>query len=297
MNKHITIYDAMLKKNKSYIFNVNNFKDENDMNEHIKKLREEQRIKNKEFRNNKNQSQIINNDNQIINNDNQPQIINNNMNKQFNNINILNTYDIKLDPNTGNSCVILGSSKRGKSTLMMNIYNKYYGYDKNNICTLFSINSHIGVYKSDKNLLVSDCFNGRSQKYIKLQKYINGKTKNKYNFLNMFDDIIDMKYSKLINQLILTYRNSNISTIMCLQYGYLLSKMNRANVNNIIIFGSNTNESIEDLIKTYLKPYFNKLGYKTFDEQMGLFKYVTNDFGFIYIHPKSDNITFHKLIM
>lgn len=295
MNKHITIYDAELKKNKSLIFNINNFKDEEDMNNHIKQLREDQRIKNKEFRNNKNQPQIINNEQQLINN-NQPQIINN-INSSFKDINILNTFDLYLDQNTGNSGVLLGSSKRGKSTLMMYIYNKYYGNDKDYISTLFSINSHIQVYKSDKNLLVSDCFNGRSQKYIKLQKYINSKCKNKYKFLNMFDDIIDMKYSKIINQLILTYRNSNISSYICLQYGFLLSKMNRANVNNIIIFGSNTNESITDLITTYLKPYFNKLGYKTYDSQMALFKYVTDNFGFIYIHPKTDNITFHKLIL
>lgn len=277
LNKIISLYDAEAKKNKSYILNLNNFADEAALDAHIQQMRADQKQKNKAYR----QRTIDYTDYKMSN--------------LSTVVTIQNDYELILDPGTGNSTVILGSSKRGKSTLLMNIYDRYYSKDKKFISTLFSINAHIPIYKKAKRLLLSDCFNKRSQKYIKLQRYINSKTNNEYEFLNMFDDVIDMKHSKLINQLVLTYRNSHISTIMCLQYGYLLSKMNRANINNVFIFGSNSNESILDLIKTYLKPHFIRLGFKKIDDQVKLFKYVTDNHGFIYIHPVSDTISFHRL--
>lgn len=218
-----------------------------------------------------------------------------NIGNDFNTIPILEDIDLKLDKNTGNSTAILGSGKQGKTTLMMYLYEKYYEPDKDYICTLFSINSHIKAYKKDSKLLRCNTFNDTSQKFIKLEKYINSKTKNKYKYLNMFDDVIDMKYTKLFNEMVLTYRNSNLSTIVCLQYVYLLSKMNRANVNNLIIFGSNSHESVIDLIKTFLKPYFNRMGITKEGPQIEFFKYITKDHGFFYIHNATDNISFHRI--
>lgn len=205
-----------------------------------------------------------------------------------------NSINLLLDQGTGNTTVLFGSSKKGKSTLMMDLYRKLY---KNNkyITSLFATNAHIKVYEEDENLLKCNVFNKQSEKYIKLQKYINSRTQNKYNFVNMFDDVINTKHKGLINDLIMTYRNSNISTMMCLQYGYLLSKMNRANVNNVIIFGSNSNESIEDLINTFLKPYMIKLGYIYLPEQIAFYKYITKDHGFFYINNAKDHISFHRI--
>lgn len=291
MRKNISLYDAEKKKNTTVNLCLEDFESEKAMLEHIELLRTLQKAKNKEYKEAK--QLLVDMPTQIVSLQQYIEPVS----SLFGNIVIENDLKLKLDPKTGNSTCIFGSSKRGKSSLLMHIYNKYYRNDKDFISTLFSINSHISIYGGDNKLLKSNCFNTRSEKYIKLQKYINGKTKNKYKFLDMFDDIIDMKYTKLINQLILTYRNSKISTIMCLQYGYLLNKMNRANVNNVIIFGANSNEAIQDLITTFLKPYFVRLGYKNYDEQIALFKYVTDNYGFFYIHPLSDSISFHRIIL
>ncbi len=211
----------------------------------------------------------------------------------FKGIQIQSDIDLKLDPHTGNSTIIFGSGKRGKTTLMMHLYKKYYENDKDFISTLFSINSHIPLYRTEKKerLLRCGTFDPKAEKYIKLEKHINMKTKNKYKFLNMFDDCIDMKYSRLVNNMILTYRNSNLSTIMCLQYAYLLSKMNRANANNIIIFGANSHEAVIDLIKVFLKPYF----LTNEKDMIEFYKHITDDHGFFYIHNATDQISFHRL--
>jgi hypothetical protein len=239
--------------------------------------------------------------------------------------------DLNLDPQTGNSCVILGSSKRGKSYLMMHLYDKYYSTssglykeewsqikeskeykekpvklqritkkkfycDREYIAVLFSI-SNIPMYQRD-NLIKCNGFNKEAEKLIKLEKVINTRNKemNKYKFINLFDDIIDHKHSKLLENLILTYRNSNISSIICLQYGYLLSKSARANVNNIILFGFNSDESIEVIIKTYLGSHLSRMGIKHLPFQLEFYKAMTADHGFIYIQPVRDQITFHRLV-
>jgi ABC-type ATPase with predicted acetyltransferase domain len=291
--KTICLYDSELKKNKFIGVNKSLFESEEKLNEYISKMKKEQKDKNQITRNNLKKQKYeeftknLNNTLEMI-----PKVIIDSPDKY---IPISSTFKLKLDTKTGNSTAIIGSSKQGKSTLLMKIYDDSYAEDKEFISTLFTINPQIGVYKHHKNLLISDCFNETSEKYIKLEKFINTKTKNKYKFLNMFDDIIDTKYTKLVNELILTYRNSNMSTIISLQYGYLISKMNRANINNIIIFRSNTNEAMQDTINIYLKPYFVKMGFKTFEDQMQIYNYVTNNHGFFYIHPQTDSISFHRL--
>lgn len=294
--KNVTLYDASQKKNIAISLRRSLFESDEKLTEHIRKLQKEQReknrltrldIKRKQFEDfNKKLSEDMKNAATICI---EPEM---SIEKY---VDVSDKFKLKLDKKTGNTCCIIGSSKQGKSTLLMKIYDDEYSDDKKFISTLFTINPQIGLYKHHKNLLLSGCFNAKSEKYIKLQKYINTKTKNEYKFLNMFDDVIDMKHTKLINELILTYRNSNISSIISLQYGYLISKMNRANVNNVIIFKSNSNEAIQDVINVYLKPYLVKMGFKTFEDQMKIYKHVTDNHGFFYIHPASDTITFHRL--
>lgn len=202
-------------------------------------------------------------------------------------------FVLHLDEGTGNTCVIIGSSKMGKSTLLMNLYNTYA--DKKKISTLFAVNDHIKIYK-DKYLLKfpMDLENSSAgmAKYIKLQKRINKASKNKYEFYNFIDDLIDIRFNKIINNSILTLRNSKISTFMCLQYGGLLSKMGRANMNNVILFGLNTDEAIEFVVKVFLKSIFKKMGIV---DMISFYKKCTSDHQFIYYRPADETISFHRL--
>lgn len=206
--------------------------------------------------------------------------------------------NLRLDENSGNTTLILGSSKRGKSTLMMHLYDRYYSsaVDKKSINTLYSGNPQLKIYRNDRNLIVADGFTAEHAKYIQMQKYINTKTKNKYKFCNLFDDIIDQKHSRIINQMVLSYRNSNISLMICLQYMFAFSKANRANVNNTFVFGANNAEDEENLIKHVLKPYFVQLGYKEYNTQVMLFRECTKNYGFFYIDNLKNKISAHRLL-
>lgn len=201
--------------------------------------------------------------------------------------------ELDLDPGTGNTTVLFGSSKQGKTTALMYILKHQYLNDPDNIVTLFCRNEQGHVYNSVK--LKCNTFNKKAQDYILMEKFINSKCDNKYNFVNAIDDIIDVRYSKILNDSILTLRNSNISTLICLQYVRLLSKQARGNVNNVLCFKSNTYENTEEIIKVYLFGHFKRMGLKNLSEMVSFYKKVTDDHGFIYINMRDGSVSYHRL--
>ncbi len=200
---------------------------------------------------------------------------------------------LDLDPDTGNTTVLFGSSKQGKTTTMLEILKKQYIPNPNNIVTLFCRNDHGEIYQDIE--LKCNTFNNKARDYVLLQKFINSKCKNKYNFTNAIDDIINVRYSKILNEMILTLRNSNISTLICLQYVRLLSKQARGNVNNVLCFQSNTDENTEEIIKVYLRNHFKKMGIKKLPDMVILYKEITKNHGFIYVNMRNGNISYHRL--
>lgn len=205
--------------------------------------------------------------------------------------------NVKLDlsKKTGTTMVCYGSSKRGKSTLMIHLWKKYFNC-KDIISTLFSGNPHIKCYReAGTKLLTAYGFSDLHAKYIMMQHYINCKTRNQYQFINLFDDIIDQKRSVIINKLVLTYRNANISMFICLQYIYLLSKQNRANVNHTFIFGMNSLEDIKGVLEICLGSYLTELGIIGIDNQISFFRQATTDHGFFHLDNITGKLTIHRL--
>jgi hypothetical protein len=258
---------------------IANFETPEELNAYIKKLKEENKERNRIIKYEKKRAQI---DNLI--------------NLPLPTINLTESpVDIKLDENTGNTILILGCSKRGKSTLMMHIYDKYYKADRSYISTLFSGNPQLKVYKGDKNLLIGYGFNNDSAKYVQLQQYINVKTNNRYKFLNLFDDVVDSKYNIIIKKSILIYRNSNISSIICLQDAKDLEKKARGSINHTFVFGSNTTENAREVIELILRPYFIEVGVTDRDMMMQLYKKYTANHGFFYIDNINSKLTTGRL--
>jgi hypothetical protein len=204
------------------------------------------------------------------------------------------TLDLHLDEGTGNSTVLLGSSKAGKSTAMMRIFRDYYAGGKQ-ITTLFSSSPQAPVYegaskKMDRLVHVT----GYSPQLIRMAQAINRGTENHYEFCFLLDDIIDQRQDATLAELILTLRNSMLSSVVCLQYVNLLAKMNRGNVNNVLLFRFNTESMIEIAIAEYLKNHFRRMGVPT-DLMVDFYKRLTDDHGFIYVRPATDTISFHRL--
>lgn len=283
--KSVQFYDAEKRFNTGNgnyckTFKINDY-DPGELEDLILELKYKQKEKNLNFKKNKKIKNPIRDPNSHAD----VSCINPEVSKNFN---------IKIDPGTGNTTILIGSSKKGKTTLIMYLYRKYYN-SKKIISFLFAPHVHSKAYKSNNNLLKCSEFNKQCEKLIRLQKYINSKCENKYEFMNILDDTLNIRYNGLLNDMILTYRNSNISSIISLQYSNLFSKAIRSNANNIIFFGFNTDEAIEVVINSFLKSYFFRLGCKTMNENIELYKKMTKDHGFIYVHPSTDSISFHKM--
>lgn len=205
------------------------------------------------------------------------------------------SLDLHLDPGTGNSTVLFGSSKAGKSTTMMYLFRRYYGGAKQ-ITTLFACSPQAPVYeggdakKADRLVHVT----GYDPRLIRLAQAINRGTDNHYEFCFMLDDIIDQRQDATLARLILTLRNSKLSSLVCLQGDNLLAKQNRGNVNNVLLFRYNSDELIMVAIDHYLKSHFRRMGI-ALDNMVAFYREVTADYGFIYVRPAAGTISFHRL--
>ena len=214
----------------------------------------------------------------------------------------MDVTDIKIDytkfklhcPNINEdacSTIIFGSSKSGKTTQVIDIINKYFN-DKNLIVIFMSSNIHKPIYDTlPKTVIKLDRWD---ENIIKHVHHIQKKTKNKYRFLFASDDIIDNKNNKMIQQLILTLRNSLINSIICLQDTKLLSRTARNNGNNFIFRHYISEDRREDAIKLVLNGYQPFHSLRNLNEKKGLYQILTKDYGFIYLDALDGRISFHK---
>ncbi len=214
---------------------------------------------------------------------------------------VKSTLRIKLDRGlhngkSGDTILLNASAKSGKTTLIKHIWSKQFN-KKNIITTLFSPSAHIPIFRGMTNVLKSSTFGKQGSNYIDMQRYINQHTSNRYKFVNIFDDVIDIRYNNTLNRAILTDRNSNISTIISLQYCRDLAKRSRSSVNNVLFGHLNTNDDIEQTIQAFLKPHFRKLGMTNMNEMVDFYNRMTANYGWIYLKPATGELTFHRLTL
>lgn len=199
---------------------------------------------------------------------------------------------LHLDLNTGNTGAIIGSSKTGKTTLLMHIYKQYYQQDTPSklIPILFAQNAHIESYKQRDLIKIDRWCPEVIRGELKIQKYSN----NGHEFANFIDDMVDLDRDVMLKNLILTYRNSKISSYICLQYAKLLARSERTNVNNVMLFQQNTDEAAEASVDCFLATHFKKLKIPK-DQWVPYFHHVTRNHGFFHIHPATGEVRICKV--
>lgn len=217
--------------------------------------------------------------------------------KQQNSINLYNA-------NKHFTFVVYGSGMMGKSTLIMHLYDRYFAHDKDRITTLYTHSSHIDKYQNHNNLIIRKNFTEADKALIASHKGINEEGENRYKFLEVFDDIINIRggigkggEDDLVSSLILYYRNSGVSTIISTQYEKLISKQNRSNVHSCAFFGFTNVRVVKELIESYLEPYFKEIlgNDATMTEMVELYQIATQDHGGIYLIPHERRIEFFKI--
>jgi hypothetical protein len=279
-------------KYRTLILDIKDFDDDMDkMKEYVSNIREETKKKNRLYRleNRESDGRVSRHINKIVENP-------DNEIKPIDKITVHNDFKIYKDGFASTMCLV-GMSKSGKSTLFKYIYEKYYT-NKKWISFLYTGSPHIEIYKNLKNLMVLSYFDNDVVDMIETQRYINSHTSNNYSFLNIFDDILNVRHKELANDLILTYRNSNVSSIISIQDLVLVTPMMRNNFNSVCLFNQSADLNRAKLvIETYLKHHFKQiLGSDcSMDDMIEFYQQVTKDHGFIHIVPSKQEISFHRL--
>lgn len=205
--------------------------------------------------------------------------------RQYTAMTFKSDIDLRLDAKTGNSTVLFGASKSGKSTLLMYLYRKYY---EKTIAVLFTESPQIPLYKSQPKLVIANDF---YSELVRDAHKINKNTKNKYQFTFLVDDVVDQKENTTVKKMMLILRNSNISSLISLQAMTLMNKQSRGSVNNYIFFRFNTDEQIEVMVRTFLMTHLPG----PMEQKIKTYKTMTADHGFIYYNPREDTISLHRL--
>jgi GTPase SAR1 family protein len=203
--------------------------------------------------------------------------------------------EIKLTPNTGSTLLIIGPSKKGKTHLVKELYNKYF---TKYISSLFTDSYNVYENSFPKDVVIFKCF---EPDIISMAKEINDGTKNHYNFLFILDDLIEIKGEKRLINMFLTYRNSNISTIVSIQDDKLVDIKVRSNANHIFIFQPNTDLAAEKIIKTYLLGFMSNGVFGDFLKEFGMperifwLRNILEDHRFIHIDVLNNYVELGKV--
>lgn len=264
-----TAKDPITGKTLSKTITLNKFNNEEEAKEYLKQWRES--IKNPTY---------------------EPEyeepIKNNNNDLEFKKFNLI------LDYTTGNTILSLGSSKAGKTTLLKYIYNNYFEDRKDFISFLFAENAHSKTYDEiNKKVIKTHIFYPDVVK--KLHKIQRG-TKNKYNFLLMFDDIVDsgMKNNEIVKKLITSYRNSNITSYISIQSPKLINKTNRGNLNYITFHAFRNDEEVKEVMYMFLGSRIPFKGLKE-DEKVYLYNQLTENYNFLFLNTLENKLYRSKI--
>jgi hypothetical protein len=178
------------------------------------------------------------------------------------------------DKRTGGITIgLLGSTRSGKTTLLKYLLEKYF---EKYVTVLMSASMHAHVYDDiDENIIKSPDY---YPNIVKEMYSINRKIDNHYQFLNVMDDIVNKKFDKELLKAFTIYRNSGISSIICIQDPVLLNTAVRGNLNIVLLGFFNSDEKVEKAIRGFC---YASIPGKNIQEKIVKYKELTKDHHFL----------------
>jgi len=149
---------------------------------------------------------------------------------------------------------IVGKSFSGKTTFIVKELNKLTVEELRmyNGIIFFTESANADPLKDlservKEKMILTDRF---CPKILQVLKKLNDSTHNMFKFLVIFDDILQLR-GMLLTKSILTLRNSNISTVISIQYEKLMNPAQRSSIHNMYIFNLRT-ESWEYMLRGFI---------------------------------------------
>lgn len=188
---------------------------------------------------------------------------------------------MNFEKDTGSVFLVMGTSKSGKTTLTIKILNILDEFDNKFIPMIMAGNMNNPLYPKS-----APIFNGFQPQLVEILKIINENTsaKKQYRFLIVIDDILDLKGSQTLKNLLLSYRNNNLSTVINIQNPVLIRKDARSNPSMFFFGHMGSMEEIEAIMKRFLgsTDIFLKLNMM---EKIRLYKSLTMNHQFLVFLP------------
>ena len=162
----------------------------------------------------------------------------------------------------GVTFAFMGSSGCGKSTVIRKVFiEQIFGReatrkrkDREFIIEIFTESAKSDAFKElSKDVLVDS--KGLDEDNINWCYHMNENYDKRYNFFLMLDDVLDIKYKHLVLRMFLTMRNTNISSLVSLQYPNLIPKSVRTSVYFTMFFFFNNDEAVELCVRGWLSSY------------------------------------------
>lgn len=200
-------------------------------------------------------------------------------------------FDFERDSKKAmNACsfAIIASSKSGKTTFVKYLLKKHFNDD---IKLFMTQSPQSDIYSSiRKETAFAPAY---IPDMIKTCYTINKSTKNHYKFCVIVDDVYGVKNDRQMGKLLALYRNSGMSGIVVGQDFTMLNALGRANVNNVILGWTNTDNRISENIKLFLRTYFPKT--LSEDEKILLYRVLTANHTFLWIDNLNGTIKRFRL--
>lgn len=157
--------------------------------------------------------------------------------------------------NNGVTYALIGSSGCGKSTLIRKVFLDYlyagpYA-EKDYVVTVFTLSKTSDALQHlPKDILIDG--NGVDVDAINLDYKTNQEYDKKFNIVNILDDCIHIRHEKMVERMFLIMRNSNITSVVSLQYGKLIPPSIRTSVYFSFCMRQNSPESIEVMVRGWV---------------------------------------------
>jgi hypothetical protein len=158
----------------------------------------------------------------------------------------------------GVTYAFLGSSGCGKSTLLREVFidQLYNGplADKEYIIMLMTKSPWADPLQGmPKKILVDG--NGIDGDAINLLYQMNVSYNKRYNFVVLVDDVIHVRHNQMLENMFLTMRNTNITSLVSIQYAKLLPPSIRTSVYFSFCMKQNNRDAIEVIVRGWVGAY------------------------------------------
>lgn len=186
----------------------------------------------------------------------------------------------------GMTLAMIGSTRSGKTTLLKHTLKKYFD---DHIGVLMTPSLHAPVYSDVKGISKAPDY---LPTIIHEMYAINKKTENKYPFLVVLDDVVTAKFDKTLMKSFTIYRNSGITTIMCVQNPIILNSVTRGNINAILLGYLNSDEAVEKVLRMFC---YTAIPGKNIEEKIHEYKRLTQGHHWLYLDHLEGGMTRFKL--